>query len=289
MIYEEIIPDFKSSFKKKIYDFKFFPPKWHYHKEYELLLITKGHGKRFINEGIEDFHEGDVVLIGENVPHFHLSDNIYYEDNDLYCQSDVIQFTMSIFPEHAEKMHEFSNIITMLNNSSRGINFTNKKTKEYCWKIFHEMRDMSGLKLLIRLYELLDLLSHEKKYSYSSLNTENNTYKSDTPILKTYGFLMQNFKNNITLEDISNQVGLTPNALCRHFKKNTDKTIFECLAEIRIGFATKLLRNSQYSITQIAYESGYSNISHFNHQFKEITGYSPSDYKLNNFEFNSEN
>lgn len=290
MIYEEIIPDFNSSFKKKIYNFKFFPPKWHYHKEYELLLITKGYGKRLINEGIENFHEGDIVLIGENVPHFHLSDNIYYEDNDLYCQSDVIQFTMNIFPEHAEKMSEFTSIIKMLNKSSRGMNFTNKKTKEYCWDVFHNMRNMSGLKLLIKLYELLDILSNEKKYSYSSLNSINNVYltdKSNTPVVKTYEFLMQNFKNDISLEDISNRVGFTPTALCRYFKKNTDKTVFECLAEIRIGFATKLLRNSSYTITQIAYESGYSNISHFNHQFKDITGYSPSEYKKKNNRFDS--
>lgn len=288
MIYEQIIPNFNSSFTKRIYNFKYFPSKWHYHKEFELILITKGFGKRYIGDGIEDFKTGDIVLIGENIPHFHLSDNIFYEDNDMFCQSYVLQFTMDIFPKNATSMHEFTSIMDLLARSSRGINFTNSITKEYCWNIFQKMTHLTGFQLLLQLYELLKYLSEDKNYSYSSLMLSNNIYtsdKTDLPVVKTYEYLMKNFKDEISLDKVAENVGFTEAALCRYFKKNTGKTIFECLSEIRIGFASRLLKSTSYPITQIAYESGYSNISHFNHQFKKITGYSPSQYKRNNLIF----
>ena len=68
-------------------------------------------------------------------------------------------------------------------------------------------------------------------------------------------------------------------ALCRNFKQSTGRSIFNCLLEIRIDFAYKLLVNSDFSIIQVAYESGFRNISHFNHKFKEMSGLSPLEYR----------
>lgn len=94
MLYETIIPATGHSFTKRNFIFKYFPTQWHYHKEFELTLITNGWGKRFVGDGVDDFKVGDIVLFGENLPHFHMCDKTYYENNDLYCSSEVIQFTM---------------------------------------------------------------------------------------------------------------------------------------------------------------------------------------------------
>ena len=97
MLYETIIPATGHSFTKRNFIFKYFPTQWHYHKEFELTLITNGWGKRFVGDGVDDFKVGDIVLFGENLPHFHMCDKTYYENNDLYCSSEVIQFTRDIF------------------------------------------------------------------------------------------------------------------------------------------------------------------------------------------------
>lgn len=103
MLYETIIPATGHSFTKRNFIFKYFPTQWHYHKEFELTLITNGWGKRFVGDGVDDFKVGDIVLFGENLPHFHMCDKTYYENNDLYCSSEVIQFTRDIFPADMNK------------------------------------------------------------------------------------------------------------------------------------------------------------------------------------------
>lgn len=44
----------------------------HKHAEYEIMLFTHGNGKQFVGEGVRNYKEGDVVMIGSNVPHLHL-------------------------------------------------------------------------------------------------------------------------------------------------------------------------------------------------------------------------
>lgn len=282
MLYEKVIPAPQSSFSKRIFTCKHFPSKWHYHREFELILITRGHGKRFIGEGVEPFSEGDIVLIGDNVPHFHLSDAVYYEDNDLYCESDVIQFSRDIFPENVSNMQEFASIGNMLLTSAHGIHFTDPEVTARCREIFVGMRDMSALPMLIALYNMLDMLSRSTDFNLCSVYSRSDVYianQANIHVIRSYEYLISHFKEQITLSEVAAHVGQNPSALCRNFKSNTGKSVFDCLAEIRIGFASRLLLSSSLPVTHIAFESGYRNISHFNHQFRGILGVSPSEYR----------
>jgi transcriptional regulator GlxA family with amidase domain len=72
---------------------------------------------------------------------------------------------------------------------------------------------------------------------------------------------------------------MTVPAFCRYFKKVTGKTFTKLVNEYRVVHATKLLSESQMSITEICYECGFNNFSHFNKLFKEFTGKSASKYR----------
>ena len=247
MLYETIIPASGSSFTKKNFIFKHFPPDWHYHPEYELVAITEGVGKRFVGNGVSEFSPGDIAFIGSNVPHFHLSDRVYYENNDLYCCSEVIQFNQNIFPADFRTMPEFGPIVRLLER-----------------------------------YRILGMLSQTPDFSYLSIaEVDYNRVKDlhNLPVYRAYQYLANNFKEPVTLRQVAGYAGQNPTALCRNFKQSTGRSIFNCLLEIRIDFAYKLLVNSDFSIIQVAYESGFRNISHFNHKFKEMSGLSPLEYR----------
>ena len=98
---------------------------------------------------------------------------------------------------------------------------------------------------------------------------------------KAHRFMIENFHQNISLEEVSDIVGMTPTSFCRYFKKHTSRSFHTVLNEIRIGHACKLLIENRMNISGICYESGFNNISNFNEQFKKIKGISPSQYLKN--------
>ncbi|MCB0845369.1 MAG: helix-turn-helix transcriptional regulator, partial [Bacteroidetes bacterium] len=83
----------------------------------------------------------------------------------------------------------------------------------------------------------------------------------------------------ISLEEIAAEINMTVPAFCRYFKKLSGKTFTRFVNEFRVVHACKLLSEKPSSITEICYESGFNNFSHFNKIFKETTGKSPSAYR----------
>ena len=83
----------------------------------------------------------------------------------------------------------------------------------------------------------------------------------------------------MVLKDVADFVGQNPTSLCRYFKKSTDKSIFQVLAEIRVEYACKLLANSDLTITEVAFCSGYNTPTLFFEQFQKIIHLTPAEYR----------
>lgn len=91
--------------------------------------------------------------------------------------------------------------------------------------------------------------------------------------------LYNNFREKVVLKDVADFVGQNPTSLCRYFKKSTDKSIFEVLAEIRVEYACKLLANSDLTISEVAFSSGYNTPTLFFEQFQKIIHLTPAEYR----------
>ena len=96
---------------------------------------------------------------------------------------------------------------------------------------------------------------------------------------KIHNFVIEHFKERITLEEVASLANMRPTSFSRYFKTRANKTFSSFLSEIRIGHSCKLLREGNVSISQACFDSGYNTLSNFNKQFKELTGKSPRDYK----------
>lgn len=100
--------------------------------------------------------------------------------------------------------------------------------------------------------------------------------KASPHILKTIDFINENFRQSISLTQISDIVGLTPQYLSSLFKSEMKIGINEYISRSRLLYAEELLKNTKMSVTEICYECGYGNYSHFLRMFHNLYGISPN-------------
>ena len=263
----------------------------HKHVEYEIMLFTQGSGKQFVGEGVSDYKAGDMALIGSNVPHLHLCHTKLdatsaSNPEEKASAGEVIQFRPDIFPGQMEGIPDYHLIHDLLQKSQYGIRFYDEGLFDEMLEMVREF-DSSGytsrIVCLLRMLEKLHDCQHFRLLSDTAYNQANLIPDVKEPVNKVYAYLYNHFKEKVTLGEIAEFVNQNPAALCRYFKQRTDRSIFQCLAEIRIEHACKLLTYSKMNVSQIAYESGYNSVTHFVVQFEKITKRTPSEYRMLKF------
>lgn len=254
---------------------------WHFHPEIEILLVIKSTGTTYIGDDISRFNEGEISIIGENIPHWWKSDAIYVENkNTLNTKAHVIQFRKDIFDSNFINIQEMAQIKNLLERSQRGIQFLDN-TRLKLGKRMKKIFKLSGLKRVTEFMILLDEMANTSEYRYHSSPGYSkivNTYDFYR-FNKIHEYIIRNFDHPIKLEDVASKVSMSPTAFCRYFKKHTGKTFILFLTEFKVGHACKLLAEEKMSISRACFESGFNNLSHFNVQFKKIVKLTPTEYK----------
>lgn len=268
-----------SSFSIKRNVYPHFLKIWHYHTELELVVIHKSTGTRFIGDSIEKFQEGDVILIGENLPHMWLNDAVYFkQDTKVEADALAIHFKEGFLGAIFQQTPEMQPILQLFKKARQGIQF-NALPNTVLDKI-EGLRQLGAFERIIQFIEVLNVLAKHTSYKLLASNgfvTSFNASK-DEKLSKVYAFVYNNFKTPIGSKDVAEVIHMNHAAFSRYFKKTHRKTFTRYLNEIRIGYACKLLIEQSINIKTICYESGFNNISNFNRQFKLILGVSPSDY-----------
>ncbi|MEO6963940.1 MAG: AraC family transcriptional regulator, partial [Puia sp.] len=128
---------------------------------------------------------------------------------------------------------------------------------------------------------ILQALSLKNDYTLLAspgLNDLITTEDSDR-ITLVHSYIRENVPNNIKLTDIAPIVGLTKESFCRYFKKKHRKNFITFLNEYKVALASKLLIETDLSISEIGYECGYNSISFFHRQFSRFMNMSPKEYR----------
>ncbi len=261
-----------SSFHAFRYQVPYFQFKWHYHPEFELTYIVKGNGYRIVGNSYEPFNDGDLVLLGSNLPHTWSGK----ADGDVNSDAIVIQFSSEFISSFLE-FNESILIKKMLESSLRGINF--EPDEQLVTKII-EITETNGVERILKLISILDILS-KKQIKLIAPNTFHNVVsrKSEVRINKVCLFIQNNFQNKIYLKEVADLIYLTESNFCKFFKKATGKTYSDYVNEIRVNEASRLLFQSDKTISQISFECGFETLSYFNRVFLNKKGITPSVYR----------
>lgn len=255
--------------------------RWHYHNELELIYFHQGKGTRFIGDHIGNFTEGDVVLLGSNLPHYWRLENRYFENPDEYLADvRVVHFNDNFWGEQFINLPENIKLRALFERAKRGLTI-HGQTRSKLIKLISEMSKSNGTRRIILLLEALDILAEsDEATDISSKGFNLNIEEEERDrINAVYNFAINNFKRKISLEEPAEIAGLSSNSFCRYFKSRTGKTFSRFLNEIRVGHACRLLVENKFSVKQICYDSGFNNFASFHKNFKTITNKSPLNFQ----------
>jgi len=258
---------------------------FHFHDNniYELVWVRESFGKRIIGDHVDKFTADDIVLIGPNLPHKWINDNQFYEpDSKLRAKTTVVHFNGNILLNIFGSLESRGNIEQLFKNATRGIHLTgqdNRKVK----MIIRRLNNEQGLKKGIKLLQIMEIFSQSKEYELLASPAYKVFFRAEESkrMNDVYDYIFKRFQTKITLNEVSAIAHMSPNAFCRFFKTNTTFSLVDFLNNVRINHACTLLGNPDISITEVCFQSGFNNTSHFNKCFKKKNGITPIEYRIN--------
>ncbi len=272
--YELVKPDDNSSIrflyqKLAIKDYFW---EYHYHPEYELVCVFEGSGTRHVGTHLSAYENGDLVLIGSNVPHSGFGLNAKDPHVEIVAQihPDVLAGCLNL-PEMKE-------LAALLKRSSKGIRFF-RPVQEKVKKMLIGMVNLEPFERLIELINILRYLSVTE--DYETLNDQEITgdvNKYQSRLQKIFNYVESYYKKEIEISDVADLLNISVPSFCNYFKKTTQITFTEFVNRYRIQKACVLLL-SDNTIAGVCFECGFNNVTYFNKIFKRIMGKTPSEFK----------
>ncbi len=280
-IHREITPlkenDCFLVFDRERHDFDF---PIHFHPEYEINFIRNAKGaKRVVGDHIGEIDEYELVMIGPNVYHGWENHN---NDTSQLLHEITIQFPRYLFDEHILNKNIFKPIKELFKGSNHGILFSAETAKSVEEKLFL-ISKKSGFDNFLDFQSLLyDLAISRNKKILTNISFEGqNDFHNSKRIEKVYNFVKENYAQKIKVEDAASIINMTVISFSRLIKQRTGKTFIEFVNDLRLGFATRKLIETNDSVSEICFKCGFNNISHFNRVFKKKQHCTPSEFRQN--------
>lgn len=246
----------------------------HTHPEYQLTWIKQSTGTLYLGNQITPFQQGDIFLIGKNVPHVFRNDQSSQwqkaQAYSLYFKEDFTGETMLHLPMYQRIVHLYNLASLGLRPGDKAANQLKRALPDFLHK---DVPEKIGTLLLL----LLQIESAESNTILSE-GPVRVQMTDDQRIQKVFDFIIENYPTDIGLDAVASMANLSPTSFCRFFKQRTRKTFSRYLTEVRVEAACQLLRNGNPGISQVCYDTGFHNLSNFNRHFKRIVGVTPSIY-----------
>jgi len=259
-----------------------FPHLWHYHPEIELTFIEKGKGIRYVGDNISLFEEGDLVLLGENLPHTWATQG----EQELEKQiAHVFQFPITVFKNFPELAH----LTEFLYRAKKGYLFPDPSLGLI--EIISNFGDLNPISQLLSLIDLIAKLENSPKTNISKSSDRGLSFieKEHSKVNKVKNYLHGNFQEQIELAKISELMHMSPTYFCRWFKRTIGHTFITYLNKLRIEQACRWLTSTDWDVSEIAYQTGFQQVTHFNRVFKKEKKVSPLTYRAQVFKNNIPN
>ena len=251
----------------------------HWHEEIEIIYILEGSVKAGLNSRTYDLVQGDIFLIGSGDVH-------YFFPVKGRGKRIVIQFSLSMFDSVSGNVNESKNIKSLFAKAKKVSCEWDENSKADFNRLIKEIINEDKNKnegymfsIKAKIYDIIVLLMRCIPKE-AEADFQNDKHKENLKRLeKTIDYVNDNYADSLSLKNASEAAGFSEYYFTRFFKKYTGISFHKYLSNFRISQAEWLLSNSDDSITQIAYKTGFASIKTFNKVFKYTKGCSPTEYK----------
>lgn len=256
--------NFPSDIRILAHEFKLPDYPAHWHNEIEIKIVKKGAICFGFNLESYILDAGDILLIP--------SGNIHYTNNENYGRALVLLFSPNLLDGDSEgfsvplilkKEYGTDFFIDIYNNIETELNNTDTAYKRY---VKHYLGLLSSW--IIRKRRDADIIKNMSVKSNSLICAQ-----------KLIEYIESNYDKPLTLDMGANIMHLSKSRFCNYFKELTGVTFVRYINRIRIQAAKNMLRTTNLNITEIAFKCGFGNMRTFNHDFKNMTGVNPTEYR----------
>ena len=258
---------------------------WHWHYEFQLTYVVRGTISVFFNQQTIDLREGQGIYINPEVLHM-IRDRC--DSDAMFVSLDVTPKLLTSFPN---SVFERSYVGPVFRSSAAdavvldpGVSWQKKildsaksidqvyKNKEFGW-------ELAVSSSLYTIWHELVCHLRESLVEHDAPSAEVARMRRNQRLKEILSYIREHFTEKITLDDIAEHLHLSTNECCRFFKKNMNCTLFEYITEYRLGKSMELLENTDLSVAQIAYESGFGSSSYFIEKFRKNVGMTPAAFR----------
>ena len=274
--FEVIHPDEGSSFRllhQKV-DAEYYTWEYHYHPEYEIVCVPYGSGTRHVGNHFCNYDNGDLVLIGPNLPHSGFGLNAHSLHEEV-----VVQIKHDVFTNSFLSLPEMSSINHLMEKAKCGMHFKGE-TKQKLTKKLLRLSKLSLFDRFVELAYILQLMANSDEYEL--LNPEimlpAAMKKNNMRLQNIFTYVEQHFHEEIDIQKVASLANLSVPSFCTYFKKIMKVTFTDFLNQYRIQRSCILLQQDK-TIADACFECGFNNVTYFNKVFKKFLNTTPSAFK----------
>jgi AraC-like DNA-binding protein len=252
----------------------------HIHDVLELNFVANAAGaRRVVGDSSEVIDNLDLVLI--------TSPDLEHVWEQYECKSEdihevTVQFRLNFDLDTSSfRFSSYKSIYDMLIRAQRGLAFP----PEAIMLVYHRLARLSSIEEgFIAVQEFFSILYELSKFDdarelASSSFAKVEVVSESKRILKVKNYIDEHYKDDLSLEQLADLVGMTPTAFSRYFKQRTAKNISEYIVDIRLGHAARLLVDTSDSVSEICWATGFNTLSNFNRLFRKRKGCSPTEFR----------
>lgn len=252
----------------------------HVHSEYELNYIEgAGGAERIVGDSIETLGDYELVLIGNELEHGWRNGSIKLGECDI--NEITIQFSRDLISENLLSKKQFASVRRMFELAKTGVSFslpTILKTKPLLNSLTCETTGFFAMTTFMNLLYELSLDPGIRTIATQNISGIEHAARSRR-IKAVCAYIDENYSKDIHLKDLADVSNMSGAALSRFFKHHTGKSITDYIIELRISKASKELIETEKTVAEICYGSGFNNISNFNRLFKRLKGCTPKEFR----------